>query len=379
MSEKLQKVLARAGQGSRREIELMIQNGRVSVDGVVAKLGDRLEDLSVSVRIDGHNIELISSDEEICRILAYNKPEGELCTRHDPEGRRTVFDRLPRLNTGRWVSVGRLDANTSGLLLFTTDGELANRLMHPSRTVEREYMVRVFGEVTEQMVKNVVKGVELEDGLARFEDVVYAGGEGMNHTFYVVITEGRNREVRRLWDSQGVTVSRLKRVRYGDVYLTKDMPRGGWSELELKEVNELRATVELPPETETALTVEGQKRKKGIRQIRRAVRRHEERVETGGGRGRRGRGNDRRNPGSSRNAEVEAQSNERRGNGRSQPAKGRDNRDNRDSRDNGKPQSSGRPQTSGKPQSSGKRKPSGNAANRRNPLANKPAKPRTRK
>ncbi|PQJ67313.1 23S rRNA pseudouridine(2605) synthase RluB [Photobacterium angustum] len=376
MSEKLQKVLARAGQGSRREIELMIQNGRVSVDGVVAKLGDRLEDLSVSVRIDGHNIELISSDEEICRILAYNKPEGELCTRHDPEGRRTVFDRLPRLNTGRWVSVGRLDANTSGLLLFTTDGELANRLMHPSRTVEREYMVRVFGEVTEQMVKNVVKGVELEDGLARFEDVVYAGGEGMNHTFYVVITEGRNREVRRLWDSQGVTVSRLKRVRYGDVYLTKDMPRGGWSELELKEVNELRATVELPPETETALTVEGQKRKKGIRQIRRAVRRHEERVETGGGRGRRGRGNDRRNPGSSRNAEVEAQSNERRGNGRSQPAKGRDNRD---SRDNGKPQSAGRPQTSGKPQSSGKRKPSGNAANRRNPLANKPAKPRTRK
>ncbi|KJG03524.1 23S rRNA pseudouridine(2605) synthase RluB [Photobacterium angustum] len=364
MSEKLQKVLARAGQGSRREIELMIQNGRVSVDGVVAKLGDRLEDLSVSVRIDGHNIELISSDEEICRILAYNKPEGELCTRHDPEGRRTVFDRLPRLNTGRWVSVGRLDANTSGLLLFTTDGELANRLMHPSRTVEREYMVRVFGEVTEQMVKNVVKGVELEDGLARFEDVVYAGGEGMNHTFYVVITEGRNREVRRLWDSQGVTVSRLKRVRYGDVYLTKDMPRGGWSELELKEVNELRATVELPPETETALTVEGQKRKKGIRQIRRAVRRHEERVETGGGRGRRGRGNDRRNPGSSRNAEVEAQSNERRGNGRSQPAKGRDNRDSRDN---------------GKPQSSGKRKPSGNAANRRNPLANKPAKPRTRK
>ncbi|PSV28974.1 23S rRNA pseudouridine(2605) synthase RluB [Photobacterium sp. GB-27] len=376
MSEKLQKVLARAGQGSRREIELMIQNGRVSVDGVVAKLGDRLEDLSVSVRIDGHNIELISSDEEICRILAYNKPEGELCTRHDPEGRRTVFDRLPRLNTGRWVSVGRLDANTSGLLLFTTDGELANRLMHPSRTVEREYMVRVFGEVTEQMVKNVVKGVELEDGLARFEDVVYAGGEGMNHTFYVVITEGRNREVRRLWDSQGVTVSRLKRVRYGDVYLTKDMPRGGWSELELKEVNELRATVELPPETETALTVEGQKRKKGIRQIRRAVRRHEERVETGGARGRRGRGNDRRNPGSSRNAEVEAQSNEHRGNGRSQPAKGRDNRD---SRDNGKPQSAGRPQTSGKPQSSGKRKPSGNAANRRNPLANKPAKPRTRK
>lgn len=189
-----------------------------------------------------------------------------------------MFDRLPRLNDGRWVSVGRLDANTAGLLLFTTDGELANRLMHPSRSVEREYMVRVFGDVTEDMVRNLVKGVELEDGMARFEDVVYAGGEGMNHTFYVVITEGRNREVRRLWDSQGVTVSRLKRVRYGDIFLTKDLPRGGWMELELKEVNYLREKVELPAETETVLTVEGQKRKRGVRQIRRAVRRHEERL-----------------------------------------------------------------------------------------------------
>ena len=386
MSEKLQKVLARAGQGSRREIELMIQNGRVSVDGVVATLGDRLEDLSVNVRIDGHNIALISSDEEICRILAYNKPEGELCTRHDPEGRRTVFDRLPRLTTGRWVSVGRLDANTSGLLLFTTDGELANRLMHPSRTVEREYMVRVFGEVNEQMIKNVVKGVELEDGVARFEDVVYSGGEGMNHTFYVVITEGRNREVRRLWDSQGVTVSRLKRVRNGDVYLTKDMPRGGWSELELNAVNELRATVELPPETETVLTVEGQKRKKGIRQIRRAVRRHEERVETTGTGGRRGRNNDRRAPSSSsRNAEVDSQQQEQRGGrGRTKPAPVRDNVKPRSDRAQGKPvHIAGKPKddakkpynASDKPQSSSDKRNSGNGANRRNPLANKPQKP----
>ncbi|QUJ66369.1 23S rRNA pseudouridine(2605) synthase RluB [Photobacterium sp. GJ3] len=330
MSEKLQKVLARSGQGSRREVEMMIQEGRVSIDGRKAQLGDRLENLDVLIRIDGHKVDLVKPSEEVCRVLAYNKPEGELCTRHDPEGRRTVFDRLPRLKEGRWVSVGRLDANTSGLLLFTTDGELANRLMHPSRSVEREYMVRVFGEVTEKMVRNLVNGVELEDGMARFEDVVYAGGEGMNHTFYVVITEGRNREVRRLWDSQGVTVSRLKRVRYGDIFLTKDLPRGGWMELELQEVNYLREVVELPAESRTHLTVEGQKRKKGVRKIRRAIRRHEERV-TDDSRGGRRRS-------STRGQQAEATE---------------------------------RPV-------SNKRKPSGNAANRRNPLKNKPAKPRTR-
>lgn len=281
MSEKLQKVLARAGLGSRREIENMIQAGRVSVNGVVAKLGDRLEDLNAAIRVDGHHVSVSASSEQVCRVLAYNKPEGELCTRSDPEGRRTVFDRLPRLNGARWVAVGRLDANTSGLLLFTTDGELANRLMHPSRQVQREYMVRVFGEVNEQMVKNLVRGVELEDGEARFEDVVYAGGEGANHTFYVVITEGRNREVRRLWETQGVTVSRLKRVRYGDIYLSKELPRGGWMELELKDVNYLREMVELRPESETLINPEAKKRKSRVQKIRRAVRRYEERVESG--------------------------------------------------------------------------------------------------
>lgn len=223
------------------------------MNGVVAKLGERLEDESSVVRIDGHIVSAKVQEEVICRVLAYYKPEGELCTRHDPEGRRTVFDRLPKIRGSRWISVGRLDANTSGLLLFTTDGELANRLMHPSRQVEREYLVRVFGEVTEQKVRNLVKGVELEDGLARFEDVVYAGGEGMNHTFYVVINEGRNREVRRLWESQECTVSRLKRVRYGDIFLDKKLPRGGWMELDLKEVNYLRELVELRPEKETML------------------------------------------------------------------------------------------------------------------------------
>ncbi|MEZ8101427.1 23S rRNA pseudouridine(2605) synthase RluB [Vibrio bivalvicida] len=289
MNEKLQKVLARAGHGSRRELEALIKAGRVSVNGIVAKLGERLEDENAVVRIDGHTVSAKAQEEVICRVLAYYKPEGELCTRHDPEGRRTVFDRLPKIRGSRWISVGRLDANTSGLLLFTTDGELANRLMHPSRQVEREYLVRVFGEVNEQKVKNLVRGVELEDGMARFEDVVYAGGDGMNHTFYVAINEGRNREVRRLWESQDTTVSRLKRVRYGDIYLDKKLPRGGWMELDLKEVNYLRELVELRPEKETLLDENkansSRKRERSRSQkIRRAVKRHEERVNSGGGR-----------------------------------------------------------------------------------------------
>ena len=289
MSEKLQKVLARAGYGSRRELETLIKSGRVSVNGVVAKLGERLEDENATVRLDGHQVATKTSEDMVCRVLAYYKPEGELCTRNDPEGRRTVFDRLPKIRGSRWVSVGRLDANTSGLLLFTTDGELANRLMHPSRQVEREYLVRVFGDVNEQKVKNVVKGVELEDGMARFEDVVYAGGEGMNHTFYVAINEGRNREVRRLWESQDTTVSRLKRVRYGDIYLDKKLPRGGWVELDLKEVNYLRELVELRPEKQTMLdeskeSTSRQRERSRSQKIRRAVKRHEERVSTPKGR-----------------------------------------------------------------------------------------------
>lgn len=280
MSEKLQKVLARAGLGSRREIESQIQAARVSVNGVVAKLGDRLEDLNANVRIDGHSVQLTGASELVCRVLAYNKPEGELCTRSDPDGRRTVFDRLPRIKGSRWIAVGRLDANTSGLLLFTTDGELANRLMHPSRQIQREYLVRVFGEVNDKMVKNLVHGVQLEDGQARFEDVLDAGGEGSNRTFYVVLSEGRNREVRRLWETQGVTVSRLKRVRYGDIRLGKELPRGGWMELELDEVNYLRDMVELRPEKETFISPESRKRTPRGQKIRRAVRRHDDRADS---------------------------------------------------------------------------------------------------
>lgn len=275
MSEKLQKVLARAGHGSRREIEAMIGQGRVSVDGKVATLGDRVDTRQpLKVRIDGHLVSIKEKDEVICRVLAYYKPEGELCTRKDPDGRPTVFDRLPRMKGARWIAVGRLDVNTSGLLLFTTDGELANRLMHPSQEVEREYSVRVFGAVDDAMLQRLRLGVQLEDGPASFKSIKFQGGEGINQWFNVTLTEGRNREVRRLWESQGVQVSRLIRVRYGDIKLPKLVPRGGWAELELKDVNYLRELVGLKEETQTKVAVEHQRRTKNPNQIRRAVRRH---------------------------------------------------------------------------------------------------------
>ncbi|MGL5762723.1 MAG: 23S rRNA pseudouridine(2605) synthase RluB, partial [Plesiomonas shigelloides] len=207
-------------------------------------------------------------------VLAYYKPEGELCTRKDPDGRPTVFDRLPRMKGARWIAVGRLDVNTSGLLLFTTDGELANRLMHPSQEVEREYSVRVFGAVDDAMLQRLRLGVQLEDGPASFKSIKFQGGEGINQWFNVTLTEGRNREVRRLWESQGVQVSRLIRVRYGDIKLPKLVPRGGWAELELKDVNYLRELVGLKEETQTKVAVEHQRRTKNPNQIRRAVRRH---------------------------------------------------------------------------------------------------------
>ncbi|NNI83053.1 23S rRNA pseudouridine(2605) synthase RluB [Pasteurella multocida] len=270
--EKLQKVLARAGQGSRREIEAMIAENRVSVDGKIASLGDRIDvHAGVKIRIDGHLINLLHAQKEVCRVLMYYKPEGELCTRHDPEGRPTVFDRLPRLTGSRWIAVGRLDINTSGLLLFTTDGELANRLMHPSREVEREYSVRVFGQVDEAMLHRLKKGVQLEDGPANFKEIKFAGGVGMNQWFDVTLMEGRNREVRRLWESQGVQVSRLIRTRYGNISLMKSLPRGGWEEMDLTNVNYLRELVGLPAEVETKLDVTKPRRRAKTGQIRKAV------------------------------------------------------------------------------------------------------------
>jgi len=246
MSEKLQKVLARAGLGSRRELEDWISSGRISVDGKIAILGDRVTE-DVQIRVDGVLLALKKEAEIRRRVLIYNKPVGELCTRKDPENRPTVFDRLPNLKQGRWVAIGRLDYNTCGLLLFTNDGELANRMMHPSSAIEREYAVRVHGEVTDMMLHNLKQGVKLEDGIAAFENIKAAGGEGTNQWFHVTLKEGRNREVRRLWESQDLEVSRLIRVRYGDVQLPRSLYRGTWSEMEDAEVNVLAAIMELKP------------------------------------------------------------------------------------------------------------------------------------
>lgn len=270
-TEKLQKVLARAGLGSRREMETAISAGRVKVNGQVATLGDRIEARD-RVTFDDRPLNLRGAEEVPRRVIMYNKPEGELCTRKDPEGRRTVFDRLPRLKGERWIAIGRLDINTSGLLLFTTDGELANRLMHPSTQVEREYAVRIMGNVKREQIVAMVEGVMLEDGPARFTDVQEFGGEGINTWFHVVIMEGRNREVRRLWESQGLTVSRLKRVRYGNIFIDKRTKAGEWVELTQEEIDDLSTLAGLETRKVPDLTPEEQNRWSRDKNKRRPVR-----------------------------------------------------------------------------------------------------------
>ena len=242
--EKVQKVLARAGLGSRREIERWIEAGRVAVNGKAACLGDRVDDHD-RLAVDGRAVHLAPAQEARC--ILYHKPPGEVCSRSDPEGRRTVFGRLPNLKSGRWISIGRLDFNTSGLLLFTTDGDLANGLMHPSSNIEREYMVRVMGNVQEDMLRRMLEGVMLDDGMARFADIQDGGGDGINRWYYVVLMEGRNREVRRLWESQGLTVSRLKRVRYGEVFIPSKVKQGQWVEMDRTDVKSLYRSANLKP------------------------------------------------------------------------------------------------------------------------------------
>lgn len=227
MSERIQKILARAGYGSRRQIEAWIKEGKVQLNGEVASLGDQAS-VGDALRMDGKPLSPKRLWQQPQQVILYNKPVGEVCTRKDPEGRRTIFQSLPAPEEGRWVSVGRLDINTSGLILLTTDGDLANRLMHPSSEMDREYAVRVLGEVTTEIMQNLRDGVELEDGKAQFADIQDGGGEGANHWYHVVIQEGRNREVRRLWESQGVQVSRLMRVRYGPIIIPKQLKMGRW-------------------------------------------------------------------------------------------------------------------------------------------------------
>ncbi|MBK5416596.1 23S rRNA pseudouridine(2605) synthase RluB [Pseudomonas sp. TH31] len=245
--EKLQKVLARIGVGSRRDVEAWISHGRIKVNGKDATLGQRV-DMHDAITIDGKVIKREEAAESVRRVIMYNKPDGEICTRLDPEGRPTVFDKMPRPKEGRWINIGRLDINTTGLLMFTTDGELANRLMHPSYEMDREYAVRVRGEVDDEMIERLKAGVVLEDGPAKFTDIKQApGGEGFNHWYHCVVMEGRNREVRRLWESQGLVVSRLKRVRFGPVFLNSDLPMGRWREMSQFEVDILSAEVGLTP------------------------------------------------------------------------------------------------------------------------------------
>ena len=240
--EKLQKILARMGVGSRREMERWITAGRVTVNDRKAKLGDRAG-ASDQIQVDGQVLRRV---EIRPRIVLLNKQEGTICTRSDPEGRRTCFDDLPRLNQGRWISIGRLDINTSGLLLLSNDGNFANRMMHPSANIDREYAVRVDGEIEEEVLKALKKGVELEDGYAKFADIRYFDGTGRNHWYHVAVLEGRNREVRRLFESQGIRISRLKRVRFGPVILPSALLRGRRQELSVEDVKALYRLTGLP-------------------------------------------------------------------------------------------------------------------------------------
>lgn len=234
-AERIQKVLARGGLASRREIERWIDEGRLSVNGVKVTPGLHLKS-GDQVQLNGRPINWEKYTEQPTRVIVYNKPTGEVVTRRDPQGRPVVFSRLPKLDIGRWISVGRLDINTSGLLLLTNNGELANRLMHPSAEVDREYAVRILGNVSDEMIAQLKAGVELEDGKAHFDDIRFFSGEGANKWFHVVVKEGRNRLVRRLWESQNVTVSRLMRVRYGPAVLPGNIRAHDYYELNNKEL-----------------------------------------------------------------------------------------------------------------------------------------------
>jgi 23S rRNA pseudouridine2605 synthase len=236
--ERLQKVMAQSGHGSRRNIEILIAQGHVTINGHAAKLGD-LVGPGDRVKLDGRLIHL-RFGAQLPRVLLYHKPEGEICTRDDPEGRPTVFAKLPRVNNARWVSIGRLDFNTSGLLIFTTSGELANRLMHPRYEVEREYAVRLMGTLSPEQVQALTgEGVEIDGERCRFDRLVDKGGEGANHWYHVVLKEGKNREVRRMFEAVGLMVSRLMRVRYGPVELPSFLKRGQARDLAEPEVVKL--------------------------------------------------------------------------------------------------------------------------------------------
>ena len=235
---KLHKALADAGHGSRRELEEWIVAGRVSVNGMPAHVGQRISPAD-KVRVNGKLVNLHVGRSRLPRVVLYHKPEGEIVSRDDPEGRPTVFDNLPKIRGGRWITVGRLDINSCGLLVATNSGDLANQLMHPRYGLDREYAVRILGDLSEEAMEKLYDGIELEDGPARFTHIEEAGGEGANRWYNITIAEGRNREVRRMFDAVGVTVSRLMRVRYGPLPLPPQLKRGQTRELTETEVKAL--------------------------------------------------------------------------------------------------------------------------------------------
>jgi 23S rRNA pseudouridine2605 synthase len=245
--ERIQKVLARGGIGSRREIERWIEEGRLKLNGAQVTLGTRIKSGDF-LQINDRAVNWEKFSIQPTRVLLYHKPVGEVVTRRDPEGRPVIFTQLPSLVASRWIAVGRLDINTSGLLLVTNNGELANRLMHPSTEVEREYAVRILGDVPDSVIERLMEGVELEDGIARFDAIRFYAGEGANKWYYVIVKEGRNRLVRRLWESQNVVVSRLMRVRYGPVVLPERLKTHSFYELNPKELELLFEFAGMPKE-----------------------------------------------------------------------------------------------------------------------------------
>jgi len=242
LKTRIHKILADHGIGSRRGIESLIKQRKVKVNGELATLGQLVSEHD-TFEVEGRTVRLSKKDPSKKRILMYNKKVGEISSRNDPDHKKTIFDSLPKLKSGRWVSVGRLDINTSGLILFTNDGSLANQLMHPSSNIEREYIARVHGQVTDQILNNLMKGVKLEDGFAKFTDVQGGRKGNTNQWFAMVIMEGRTREVRRLWESQGLEISRLKRVRYGSLFLPASLKQGAFKELSKSEISALEHQV----------------------------------------------------------------------------------------------------------------------------------------
>ena len=242
MKTRIHKILADHGIGSRRGIESLIKQRKVKVNGELATLGQLVSEHDI-FEVEGRTVRLSKKDPSKKRILMYNKKVGEISSRNDPDHKKTIFDSLPKLKSGRWVSVGRLDINTSGLILFTNDGSLANQLMHPSSNIERENIARVHGQVTDQILNNLMKGVKLEDGFAKFTDVQGGRKGNTNQWFAMVIMEGRTREVRRLWESQGLEISRLKRVRYGSLFLPASLKQGAFKELSKSEISALEHQV----------------------------------------------------------------------------------------------------------------------------------------